>query len=59
VWSILRSAAEGYIAHGALSRGAAIAFYVATSLAPVLLIVVASPAWCLARTPCVAAWFAS
>jgi membrane protein len=41
LWSILKSAAEGYIAHGALSRGAAIAFYVVTSLAPVLLIVVA------------------
>jgi membrane protein len=41
VWSILKSAIEGYIAHGALSRGAAIAFYVVTSLAPVLLIVVA------------------
>jgi membrane protein len=41
VWSILKSAVESYIAHGALSRGAAIAFYVVTSLAPVLLIVVA------------------
>ena len=41
MWSILKSAVEGYIAHGALSRGAAIAFYVVTSLAPVLLIVVA------------------
>jgi YihY family inner membrane protein len=41
VWSIIKSAVEGYIAHGALSRGAAIAFYVVTSLAPVLLIVVA------------------
>jgi len=41
VWSILKSAVEGYIAHEALSRGAAIAFYVVTSLAPVLLIVVA------------------
>jgi membrane protein len=41
VWSILKSAVEGYIAHDALSRGAAIAFYVVTSLAPVLLIVVA------------------
>jgi membrane protein len=40
-WSILKSAVEGFIAHGALSRGAAIAFYVVTSLAPVLLIVVA------------------
>ncbi|MBT1510111.1 YihY/virulence factor BrkB family protein [Bradyrhizobium sp. SRL28] len=41
MWNILKSAVEGYIAHGALSRGAAIAFYVVTSLAPVLLIVVA------------------
>lgn len=41
MWSILKSAVEGYISHGALSRGAAIAFYVVTSLAPVLLIVVA------------------
>lgn len=41
MWSILKSAVEGYIAHDALSRGAAIAFYVVTSLAPVLLIVVA------------------
>ena len=41
VWRILKQAVGGYIAHGALSRGAAIAFYVVTSLAPVLLIVVA------------------
>ena len=41
MWNILKSAVEGYIAHGALSWGAAIAFYVVTSLAPVLLIVVA------------------
>ena len=37
----MKQAVQGYIAHGALSRGAAIAFYVVTSLAPVLLIVVA------------------
>jgi membrane protein len=41
VWRILKQAVGGYIAHGALSRGAAIAFYVVTSLAPILLIVVA------------------
>jgi len=41
IWRIPKQAVEGYIAHGALSRGAAIAFYVVTSLAPVLLIVVA------------------
>lgn len=37
----MKQAVQGYVAHGALSRGAAIAFYVVTSLAPVLLIVVA------------------
>jgi YihY family inner membrane protein len=35
------AAVSGYLANDALSRGAAIAFYAATSLAPVLLIVVA------------------
>jgi membrane protein len=39
--NIVKQAVQGYIAHGALSRGAAIAFYVVTSLAPVLIIVVA------------------
>lgn len=37
---IAKEAASGYVAHGALSRGAAISFYVVTSLAPVLLVVV-------------------
>ena len=37
----MKQAVQGFVAHGALSRGAAIAFYVVTSLAPVLLIVVA------------------
>jgi membrane protein len=41
IWKILKQAVSGYLAHDALSRGAAIAFYVVTSLAPVLLIVVA------------------
>jgi membrane protein len=40
-WLIVKDAGCGYIADEALSRGAAIAFYTATSLAPVLLIVVA------------------
>jgi membrane protein len=40
VWRIARSAISGFIAHDALSRGAAIAFYSVTSLAPVLLIVI-------------------
>ena len=41
IWTILKRALNGYMTHDALSRGAAIAFYVVTSLAPVLLIVVA------------------
>ena len=40
-WRILRSSAYGFIEDEALSRGAAIAFYTATSIAPVMLIVVA------------------
>jgi membrane protein len=40
-WRIVKDTAYGFIADEALSRGAAIAFYTATSLAPVLLIVVA------------------
>ena len=40
-WKILKSAIRGYIAHEALTRGAAIAFYAVTSLAPVLFVVVA------------------
>ncbi len=41
IWRILKQAISGFIAHEALGRGAAIAFYIVTSLAPVLLIVVA------------------
>jgi membrane protein len=41
LWPILKAAVSGFLANDALSRGAAIAFYAATSLAPVLLIVVA------------------
>jgi membrane protein len=40
-WKTLKDAVSGYIAHEALTRGAAIAFYAVTSLAPVLLVVVA------------------
>ena len=40
VWRILKQSISAFIANEALSRGAAIAFYVVTSLAPVLLIVV-------------------
>ena len=38
---VLKTAVSGFVANDALSRGAAIGFYAATSLAPVLLIVVA------------------
>jgi len=41
VWRVLRQAVEEFIEHGNLSRGAAIAFYTVTSLAPLLLIVIA------------------
>ena len=41
IWRVLKQAATSFLAHEALSRGAAIAFYVVTSLAPILLIVVA------------------
>jgi len=40
-WRIIKDTVYGFIEDEALSRGAAIAFYTATSIAPVLLIVVA------------------
>jgi membrane protein len=40
-WKVFYQAVQGYIEHGDLSRGAAIAFYTVTSLAPLLLIVIA------------------
>ena len=40
-WLMLRQAVFSFIEDGALSRGAAIAFYTVTSIAPVLLIVIA------------------
>jgi len=40
-WKAFYQAVQGYIEHGDLSRGAAIAFYTVTSLAPLLLIVIA------------------
>jgi membrane protein len=40
-WTLLRSAVNGFLDDEALTRGAAIAFYTATSFAPVLLIVIA------------------
>jgi membrane protein len=41
VWAMLKATAMSFIDDEALSRGAAIAFYTVTSIAPVLLIVVA------------------
>jgi membrane protein len=41
LWKALKQAVQGYLDHGALSRGAAIAFYTVTSLAPLLLMVIA------------------
>lgn len=40
-WTLLKQTVTSFIADDALSRGAAMAFYTATSLAPVLLIVIA------------------
>jgi membrane protein len=41
LWRVFRRAVGGFVEHGDLSRGAAIAFYTVTSLAPLLLIVIA------------------
>jgi membrane protein len=41
MWRLVKAAAMSFIEDDALSRGAAIAFYTATSIAPILLIVVA------------------
>ena len=40
-WKLLKDTISGFIEDGALSHGAAMAFYAATSLAPILLIVIA------------------
>ncbi len=41
IWALMRGSAIGYMEDGALSRGAAIAYYTVTSIAPVLIIVIA------------------
>jgi membrane protein len=41
VWTLLRESVNAYVEDNALSRGAAIAYYTVTSLAPVLFIVIA------------------
>jgi membrane protein len=40
-WKLLKDTVSAFIEDGALSRGAAIAFYTVTSIAPILLIVIA------------------
>ena len=40
-WMLLKESIAGFITDNALSHGAAMAFYAVTSLAPVLLVVVA------------------
>jgi membrane protein len=41
IWTVLKDTVMSFIDDGALSRGAAIAFYTVTSIAPILLIVIA------------------
>lgn len=41
IWKVFYQAGQKFLDHGDLSRGAAIAFYTVTSLAPLLLIVIA------------------
>jgi membrane protein len=48
-WKMLKDTILAFIAHEALSRGAAIAFYTVTSIAPVLLIVIAIAGLVLGR----------
>ena len=41
VWTLLRDTVEGYVNDGAMSRGAAIAYYTIFSIAPLLVIATA------------------
>ena len=43
IGKLLKVTVSGFIQDGALSRGAAIAFYTVTSIAPILLIVIGRP----------------
>ena len=43
IWKLVKETVLSFLKNEALSRGAAIAFYSATSIAPVLLIVIALP----------------
>ena len=48
-WKMLRESILAFISDGALSCGAAIAFYTVTSIAPVLLIVIAIAGFAFGR----------
>lgn len=50
MWKLLRNTVLSFIEDEALSRGAAIAFYTVTSIAPILLIVVAIAGFVFGRT---------
>jgi membrane protein len=41
MWGLVRDVANGFLAHEALTRGAAIAYYAIFSIAPLLIIVIA------------------
>jgi membrane protein len=49
VWTVVRAAVTGFLDDNALSHSAAMAFYAATSLAPVLLIVIAIAGFVVGR----------
>jgi membrane protein len=49
IWTVLKTAVVGFFNDNALSRAAAMAFYAATSLAPILLIVIAIAGFAVGR----------
>ena len=49
IWTVLKTAVLGFFNDNALSRAAAMAFYAATSLAPILLIVIAIAGFAVGR----------
>ena len=49
VWAIVRTAVSGFVDDNALSHSAAMAFYAATSLAPIILIVIAIAGFVVGR----------
>ncbi|MBV8978004.1 MAG: YihY/virulence factor BrkB family protein [Alphaproteobacteria bacterium] len=50
LWALLRGAISGFLSDGALSRGAAIAFYIVTAIAPLLYILVTIAGIVMGRT---------